>query len=157
MEERSRDDEISQKAFIHLSTHIFISIGTQRAFFPIRRHLRFFLDFVVVLSLFSLSYMLFLFVIFQQWLLSLLYNLGRKNQLDECCVCQNCGCVSLSTAVFGFYFVFVYFCSLFTPTLELLCLMVLSVVLLSKYECFYRFFGYSRVRDLLCLDLAELL
>lgn len=49
------------------------------------------------------------------------------------------------------------FCSLFTPTLELLCLMILSVGLLSKYECFYRFFGYSRVRDLLCLDLAELL
>ncbi len=113
--------------------------------------------FVVALSLFSLSYMLFLYVIFQQWLLSLLYILGRKNQLDECCVCQNCGCVSLITAVFGFYFVFVYFCSLFTPTLELLCLMILSVVLLSKYECFYRFFGYSRVRDLLCLDLAELL
>lgn len=45
MEESSRDDEISQKAFLHLSTHIFISIGTQRAFFPIHRHLRYFQTF----------------------------------------------------------------------------------------------------------------
>lgn len=63
MEERFKDDEISQKAFIHSFipsfTYLYIHLHwDSKSFFPIHRHLRFFL--YLSLLIFPLSISLFL-------------------------------------------------------------------------------------------------
>lgn len=61
--ERSRGDEISQKAFIHSFTRSYIHLHwDSKSFFPIHRHLRFFLYFSLLIFPFSTIILLFFII-----------------------------------------------------------------------------------------------
>lgn len=172
MEERSTDDEISQKALIHsfinLLAHIFISIGTQRASFQsIDTWVFFFLYFSLLIFPFSTIILLFFIInvisvcCFPRRTVTLkptVYSrqkepTGRMSYLSKLwsCIVKHC-CLWL---LFHFCPIFLFLIYPHTGVTvscyDIKCCFALWIWM------FYRFFGYSRVGDLLCLDLAELL
>lgn len=126
-------------------------------FFPIHRHLRFYFQMFRCLSLFFFIIHVISVCHFPTVTLEPTVYSRRKEPTGRMLYLSKLWLCIVKHCCLWFLFRFCPFCSLFTPTLELLCLIILSVVLLSEYECFYRFFGYSWVGDFLCLDLAELL